>query len=126
MTILHLTQHPATPAQREAGVVDLEGEERAELIRLLTFEELPGCREIVSRAMALAALAHRHGATHAMLGGALYLMGPLEVALRFAQVVPLYAFSVRESTEERLADGTVKKTQVFRHLGFVHGAVSSR
>lgn len=59
------------------------------------------------------------GAESAMIGGAPFLMAPLEGALRTRGVIPLYAFSVRESVEEALPDGSVRKTQVFRHAGFV-------
>ena len=43
----------------------------------------------------------------------------LEEALMKRGIVPLYAFSRREVVETPLPDGSVKKTQVFRHLGFV-------
>ena len=36
-----------------------------------------------------------------------------------SRLVPIYAFSVRESVEETLPDGTVHKTACFRHKGFV-------
>jgi len=65
-----------------------------------------------------AAAAARRGRT-AMIGGGPYLLAPLERALRRTGVDSLYAFSVRESSEERLPDGSVKKVAVFRHLGFV-------
>ena len=37
----------------------------------------------------------------------------------YEKVKPLYAFSKREVVEEQLPDGSVRKTQVFKHLGFV-------
>ena len=46
-------------------------------------------------------------------------MPPLEKALRGLGIRPLYAFSVRESVEETLPDGSVRKVAVFRHKGFV-------
>jgi hypothetical protein len=54
-----------------------------------------------------------------MIGGAPYLMAPLEVALRAHGITPLYAFSVRESVEQTQPDGSVRKIAVFRHGGFV-------
>jgi hypothetical protein len=39
--------------------------------------------------------------------------------LRAADITPLYAFSVRESVEQALADGSVRKVNVFRHAGFI-------
>jgi hypothetical protein len=44
---------------------------------------------------------HEDGtAIHCMIGGAPFLMGPLEAALLKDNRVPVYAFSVRESVEK--------------------------
>lgn len=59
-----------------------------------------------------------HGAA-AMIGGAPFLMPALEKALRTKGILPVYAFSQRESVEEIMEDGTVRKTAVFKHRGFV-------
>ena len=121
--ILNLTQHPATPEQIEAGVVDLPDSVRPALIGWLTFSQLPSREEIEDRAEALALLADsllpEEGNPAAMIGGAPYLMAPLEVALRNQRIRPLYAFSVRESAEQVLPDGIVRKTSIFRHAGFI-------
>ena len=85
--------------------------------RLLTFDEIPSKSEIAARAAALAEIAVGHNA--AMIGGAQYLMGALENALIAAGVEPLYSFSKRESVETVSADGSVFKTNVFRHVGWV-------
>ena len=53
MSILNLTQHAATKEQVEDGVIDLEGEELAELKRLLTFNTLLSLDEIRDRAILL-------------------------------------------------------------------------
>jgi len=116
--ILNLTQHAASPAQLEAGVIDLMGELREEALRHLTFDTLPTGSDIVRKARCLAAIASHLRVPSAMIGGAPYLMGPLEAALNAVGVKPLYAFSVRESVENTLPDGKVVKTAVFRHLGF--------
>lgn len=123
MKILNLTQHKATPEQLAAGVADLPDAEREELIELLTFAVLPGSASLYYRAGRIAAIAAEAGVSAAMIGGAPYLMAPLEDALRRRGIRPLYAFSVRESVEETLSDGTVRKTAVFRHQGFVEAAV---
>ena len=60
--------------------------------------------------------------TDVMIGGAPWLSEPLERALKREGFRPVYAFSKRISVEETLPDGTVKKTQVFRHEGFVPAA----
>lgn len=123
--ILNLTQHPSTPEQ---GVTDLIGEELASLKTALTFDTLPDAQEIAGRAEYIAELACTNGLggedddpipTAAMIGGAPYLMAPLEAALRERGIDPLYAFSVRESAEQTQPDGTVRKVNLFRHAGFV-------
>jgi hypothetical protein len=116
MAILNLTQHTASPEQ---GAVELAPEQRQQLVELLTFIKLPDRRELADRAARIAALAYEAGASSAMIGGAPYLMPLLEVALRAAGITPLYAFSQRESVEETLPDGSVRKMAVFRHLGYV-------
>lgn len=127
--IINLTQHDATPEQVAAGVVNLKGEQLARLRQLLTFEELPSSGQINDRAITVAHLAiyngfggddgddpHPHAA---MIGGAPFFMAALERQLRDLGVDPVYAFSQRRAVEEKQADGSVKKTQVFQHLGFV-------
>jgi len=129
--ILNLTQHPATADQIAEGVVDLVGESLAELKRLLTFDAIPTKEEIQRRAASIARIAAEQNyevcdedfATerfaHAMIGGAPFLMSALESALMDEFLTPLYAFSVRESVEKTQDDGSVQKTNVFRHAGFV-------
>jgi hypothetical protein len=135
--IWNLTQHAATPDQIAAGVIDPDEGDRAEIRELLTFTSLPDAQEIERRAKGLAAIAsilyHRSWrADHrdsdpmgAMIGGAPYLMGPLERAIHRcrADIVPVYAYSDRVSVEETLPDGSIRKTQVFRHAGFVEAPV---
>jgi len=121
--ILNLTQHKTTPDQLTAGVVDPESPWKEGIQRALTFEDLPTPEEIQRRAEALAKIAEItkgiYGHDAAMIGGAPYLMSALERELRKRGIKPLYAFSKREVVEEQLPDGTVRKTQVFKHLGFV-------
>ena len=125
MRVLNLTQHAATAEQVAAGVVDLEPEAREALQALLTFSSLPSREEIEQRAEDIAALAALHAeseagiALHGMIGGAPFLMAPLERALAAQGIEPVYAFSTRVSAEETQPDGSIRKTQVFRHLGFV-------
>lgn len=117
MKILNLTQHPATPEQIEAGVVDLGVYAQASLKRLLTVESPPTNDEISDRAKLIASLAG--GFKTAMIGGAPFLMSALEREIKKADIKPVYAFSKRESIEETLPDGSVRKSMVFRHEGFV-------
>ncbi len=127
--IINLTQHVATPEQRADDVVDLPAPQRARLQQLLTFEEPPTRNELDTRADEIAELACQNGLAgedadsphpqFAMIGGAPFLMSALERALEMRAIEALYAFSRRESVEEQLPDGSVRKTQVFRHVGFV-------
>lgn len=116
--IVNLTQHNPTPEQVAAGV----GEPLAEALPLLNFSDLPTSaqvREVAEKLANLALNAAGGDGGEVMLGGAPFLMAPLEEALRARGLRPVYAFSRRESVEEMLHDGSVKKTQIFRHVGFV-------
>ena len=124
MSIINLTQHPASREQIAAGVVDLIDDQLGALKSALTFEVLPSAEEIRDRAKFIAGLAAGDESsstrpTHAMIGGAMWLMPPLAAALRARGVTPLFAFSVRETEEQTLPDGSVRKTAIFRHAGFV-------
>lgn len=114
MKVLNLTQHAGTPEQ---GVH--EPADKRLVQQLITFDELPSATEIADRARSLAALAKASGYEAAMIGGAPFFMGPLERALKSTGVKALYAFSRREAEDVKQPDGSVKKTQVFRHVGFV-------
>jgi hypothetical protein len=121
MTIWNATQHPATPEQTAAGVRDLDDFVSACIRHALTFETLPDRATIEDRAAQVAGSV-RGTASYGdavMIGGAPWLMHALEDAVRAVGLVPLYAFSTRDSVETRLADGSVRKVQVFRHAGFV-------
>lgn len=115
--IINLTQHVGTAEQSADGV--FEPNDKVTVQQLLTFDNLPSREEIRARAEALANIAEEEGASSAMVGGAPYLMGALENALKRRSIQPLYAFSVRESIEEHLPTGEVIKKNIFKHLGFV-------
>jgi len=121
--ILNLTQHPATEEQAAVGVVEPRDKEAVR--RLLTFNDLPTEEEVQAAASGLAELASAEvdavadGDPLVLIGGAPFLMAPLERSLRAFNLIPLYAFSRRESVEEIATDGSVRKTTVFRHAGFI-------
>lgn len=143
--ILNLTQHPATPEQIAAGVVDLPAEDATYVRQWLTADTLESVLEwtdmetdapdhygtpderaaiIADRAAELTDVGEPcEGAAQAMIGGAPWLMAPLERELRQRGIEPLYAFSRRESVEEAQTDGSVRKVNVFRHAGFVPASV---
>jgi len=97
MTIVNLTQHQASPEQIQAGVVDLAPEARSKLQKL----------------------AAATGASQAMVGGAFWLVIPLENALSCKRIATVFAFSQRVSEDQVQPNGSVKKVAVFRHVGFV-------
>lgn len=131
--IINLTQHKATPDQIKAGVVDLPEGYRDALVSFLTFEELPTPKTIEYKADCLRALVDsfcedlaevqgvpmRDLPSEVMIGGAPYLMPTLVRLLCEEGYRPLFAFTKRESVEKTMPDGTVVKTNVFRHAGFV-------
>lgn len=119
MSIINLTQHKSTPEQQAAGVVDFDGEMLDELVECLTFDELPGEWDIRSRVTGLITLLECFDTQQVMIGGAPWLMAPLTQRLIEEGYVPLFAFSVRESIEQTMPDGSVRKTAIFRHKGFV-------
>lgn len=119
--ILNLTQHPATAEQKAQGVIDLSEDHRKQLNALLTFDEIPSDAEMGQRALDILAIAALQWPEirQVMLGGAPFFMPSLDTTFSISGYECLYAFSRRESVEEVMADGTVRKTAVFRHLGFV-------
>ena len=120
--IVNLTQHAASAEQIEAGVTDMVGKDLEYLKALLTFQDLPSADEIDRRAQEIARLAKDalfgQPERKAMIGGALWLMAPLTFYLKAAGIIPVFAFSKRESVE-RVVDGKTVKTNVFKHVGFV-------
>lgn len=107
---LNLTQHKSTKDQNCKELYNKDF-----IIKLLTFDSIPTEAEIADRAIRLAEIALSEGAKEAMIGGAPFLMSPLEIVLATVGITPLYAFSMRRVIEK---DGV--KTSVFKHLGFVN------
>lgn len=117
MRIFNLTQHAATPDQVQAGVV--EPADKRAVSTLLTFHSAPNKGELSRRAAELATMVANAGISSAMIGGAPYLMGPLEKALGERGITALYSFSERRSTEQTQPDGSVQKVNIFVHTGWV-------
>ncbi len=115
--MVNLTQHNATPDQVADGVVELE--DKSEVQDALTFDNIPSSAEMTVRANILAQIAKESGCRRAMIGGAPFFMSTLERVLISEGITPVFAFSKRESVDEVCADGSVKKTNVFKHVGFV-------
>lgn len=121
--IVNLTQHAASADQLAAGVVDLSPGDRALVAGWLTFGECPAADDIGWRAECIADVADPGDAPApphaAMIGGAPWLMGPLAAALRSKGIAPVFAFSARESVDVAQPDGSIHKTAIFRHRGWV-------
>ena len=116
--MFNLTQHAATKEQIEAGVIDPQESTKECIARLLTFNTVPSQPALRGRAKTIARRCEA-GTTHALIGGAPYLMSYLEHELKARGIVPVYAFSLRISEEHTNEQGQVVKTNRFVHLGFV-------
>ena len=120
--IINLTQHPATPEQVSAGVVDLPPPQREVLLRLLTcsLEDFAAGIDIVKRAERVAQLAKHNGlggdnafdpaCDYAMIGGSPWVTGAIEGELQLRGIIPLFSF----------ADPSGK------HCGFIPASTISR
>lgn len=145
---LNLTQHAATKDQIDVGVLDLPLDLSQRVKQLLTFHAVPSVEELRQRAQTLARdvqtiLANQASKDSApyywgedvgmepppsaymadfrqvVVGGAPFFMGSLCAALKGYGLEPVFAFSVRESVDEVQPDGSVRKTAVFKHSGWV-------
>jgi len=121
MKILNLTQHTATEDQVAAGVFDLESGLKQRLQDLLTFVSIPSKKDVELRAIQIVRMVQSNHITcdGAMIGGALFLMSELEFQLKLQKIKPMFAFSERVSSETTAPDGSVTKTNIFKHVGFV-------
>lgn len=117
--ILNLTMHPCSDEQASIGVIEPDADTKNKIRGLLNFSSPPSREDIERRANDLAGIVSRYGCKRAMIGGALWLMAPLERALLREGVVPTYAFSVRVSEEVTQPDGSVRKVNIFKHVGWV-------
>jgi hypothetical protein len=128
--IVNLTQHKATEEQKKEGVVDLPENYRSQLVKLLTVDELPTKPDLIERARKIRGLFFEYVKSldwkdvdidriGVMIGGAPFLMCPLEEAFGSESIPVFYAFSKRESIEETMDDGSVVKKSVFKHAGLI-------
>lgn len=118
MRVLNLTQYMATIDQKKEGVV--EPLYKSAIKSLLTFDEEPSDEEILLRANTLAEIASDHeAASAAMIGGAQYLIAPLETALLVRGLEVWYAHTQRISVKVTLQDGSVRNASEVKYQGFV-------
>ena len=117
--IINCTQHTASKEQLAQGVIDFPAELLEILKQMLTFKDLPTDAEICRRAESIANLANRTSCERALIGGVPFLMSALEPALFGKVIQPVYAFSLRESVEKTMPDGSVHKVGKFRHIDII-------
>ncbi|WP_424411265.1 hypothetical protein [Pasteurella sp. PK-2025] len=123
MKLINLTQHKQTAEQENsAEFVAVSAEQMAEIKGLITFNKAPTLAEMQERADRLSQIAVASGAENAMVGGAPFFASTLERALLNAGITPVYAFSQREVVETVNEDGTVTKTAIFKHAGWIRTA----
>ena len=118
--VINLTQHEPTDDQKAIikNWVDLSDAEKASVKKNLTFHPQEVTKYVImGRAAMLATLAKTKGAKYAHIGGAPYLMAHLEDCLKQAGIIPLYSLTERV-TEEKVINGEVTKTSVFKCAGF--------
>jgi hypothetical protein len=116
--MLNLTQHPATPAQKEDGVVDLEGEELEYLRKCITFNTLPSLEQLEKNSIDLAKIAREKGYENVLIGGACYFMPVLDNTLKRFGIKPYYAYSKRNAVD-KMVDGKIITEYTFEHEGFL-------
>ena len=121
--MLNLTQHALTAEQRRDGAVEPEADVKAQIQELITFDRsvMEHPEQILNRAKALVSLIKREYplVNQAMVGGALYFMPTLVRELKEAGIQPYFSYTDRVSQETHNPDGSVTKTLVFKHLGWV-------
>ena len=120
--MINLTQHKATPEQVKEGVIDTDSEIRKILLELLTFEDISETspESLSNRANQISEIANLDGVHNsALIGGALFFMPYLITALKEKKIKPVYSFTKRVIENEFSSDGSVKKTAVFKHVGFI-------
>ena len=118
--ILNMTQHVATAQQLEAGVVEPDAQTKAQIRRLMTFDDdkPPTRREIGEAAQSLAQIAKATEARTVMIGGAPWLMPALARALKEEGLDAVGAYSKRTTKQIPGPDGPIMRN-VFEHAGFV-------
>lgn len=121
--MLNLTQHVVTAEQLRDGAVEPDREMKAEIQKLITFDRsvIEHPEQIWNRAKTLVALIKREYplVDKVVVGGALYFMPALVRELKEAGIQPYFSYTDRVSTETHNPDGSVTKTLVFKHLGWV-------
>lgn len=123
--ILNLTQHQCTIDQLDYMVGEISID-RKEVSDLLTIKEFPTFSTVAEKALGLAELAATAANEAGVeptnilvsIGGLPYLMAPLVEELKKRGFTPVYSFTQRVSVDIDNGDGSVTKTNVFKHEGW--------
>lgn len=98
-------------------IIDLNPRDRERVLELQDFNSgIPECGDIRRRAEAIADIAVGYGLKYAWVGGAGYLMPPLESALKRRGITPVYSWSKRDYMETVDSDG-VRRLEMYREHG---------
>jgi len=116
--ILNLTNHSATPAQQQLGLVDI-AEQREYICQLLSFAKIPDVDDIEQRCHKLVGLTLQLEFRAAHLGGATYLTPQLHHMLIANGVDVYYSYSKRQSSEYENQNGEIEKKSIFSFENFV-------
>ena len=125
MKFINLTQHKLTEDQIKDLVSAGFDEDSIQVYpdpfvkQTLTFDKLPAMSDVRKAAVTLADYAKSQAATNVMIGGAPYLMRPLEEELTHLGIIYHYAFTERKTVEKVNEDGTVEKTSIFVFAGWI-------
>lgn len=116
--ILNLTSHTPTPEQIAKGVVQPREEIFSCHKDMLTFETIPSEKILRLTALVMAEHAKAEGFKYAMIDGPSYLIPHLVKELKEMGVTPLFSSTEKVSIEEPQLDGSVQKTDIFKHVKF--------
>lgn len=121
--ILNLTQHNATEAQIQSGVIDMPADFQTALKGLLTFPTIYTRKDLEYRSLQIHELIRDFVGTYidksvdgVMIGGMPSFMPVLETALISKGIRVGYACTERQSVD-KVVDGKVIKTAIFVHAG---------
>ena len=126
--IVNLTKHAPedvsehNESNEDFMIEDLPPAQRDELLELSAFngETPPEAADIRQRAVKIATLAMYQGARFAWIGGAPYLMGPLEAELKKRGITPVYSWSRRDyMIVKDETDGAERLELYRRHEGWI-------
>lgn len=110
-----------TQDQLEAGGVNVPAAQSAN--NLQDFMAVPSESDLKYRANELMRLAIEAGAERGdgvMIAGAMYFIPALVQAARNSGFTPTFSFTQRKAVEDKLPDGSVKLSYVFKHESWVH------